>query len=257
MGHESQTEPWLTPNEHVPLCWFQNRLASSRRSNENRWSRNPETETFRTDSAPFSELRSRKNSSRSGGVFSYFWPSSAGPTRPQRYHVVPFTNYRLYRSGQISRGRNCHDGDEDGAKDESSGPGWDCRLLLAIYWTRVLCKKEFPMDATRSRHELIYRSADSRVLAPPSTAGRSLAVSVASDRGQRVWVRLGDKPRLCPKCRSAATLPSHRRGILETFLLTFLPARPFRCMDCNRHFYGWTVNSRSIRSWFPSTRQLR
>ena len=37
MGHESQIEPWLTSNDHVPLCWFQNRLASLRRSDENRW----------------------------------------------------------------------------------------------------------------------------------------------------------------------------------------------------------------------------
>ena len=34
MGHESQIELWLTPNDHVPLCWFQNRLASLRKSNE-------------------------------------------------------------------------------------------------------------------------------------------------------------------------------------------------------------------------------
>jgi len=24
MGHESRIEPWLTPNDHVLLCWFRN-----------------------------------------------------------------------------------------------------------------------------------------------------------------------------------------------------------------------------------------
>src|SRR6202034_2403428 len=99
---------------------------------------------------------------------------------------------------------------------------------------------EFHMDATRSRHELTNRSANTRVPAPRSNVSQSPAVSVDSDHGQRVWVRLGDQPHLCPKCRSATTLPAHRRGVLETFLLTFLPARPFRCMDCNRRFYGLT-----------------
>jgi hypothetical protein len=36
MGHESPIEPWLTPHNHVLLCWFQNRLASLRTSDENR-----------------------------------------------------------------------------------------------------------------------------------------------------------------------------------------------------------------------------
>jgi hypothetical protein len=31
---EYQIELWLTPNNHVPLCWFRNRLASLQRSDE-------------------------------------------------------------------------------------------------------------------------------------------------------------------------------------------------------------------------------
>src|SRR5208283_1882465 len=71
MGHESQIELWLTPNDHVPLCWFQNRLASLRRSNEkpltrkiqNRWA-TPATEYLvwkvRTDPAQSRGLEARK-----------------------------------------------------------------------------------------------------------------------------------------------------------------------------------------------------
>jgi len=35
MGHESQIELW-SPPDHRTACWFQNGLASSRRSDENR-----------------------------------------------------------------------------------------------------------------------------------------------------------------------------------------------------------------------------
>jgi hypothetical protein len=71
MGHESQIELWLTPNDHVPLCWFQNQLASLRRSNEkpltkenpNRWA-TPATEYLvwkvRTDPAQSRGLEARK-----------------------------------------------------------------------------------------------------------------------------------------------------------------------------------------------------
>ena len=40
MGHESPIEPWLAP-DHRSACWFQNGLASSRSSDENRWERKP------------------------------------------------------------------------------------------------------------------------------------------------------------------------------------------------------------------------
>jgi hypothetical protein len=40
MGHESRIEPWLTPNDHVLLCWFRNRPASLRTGYENRWEKN-------------------------------------------------------------------------------------------------------------------------------------------------------------------------------------------------------------------------
>lgn len=69
---------------------------------------------------------------------------------------------------------------------------------------------------------------------------------------QRVWLKSGVKPRFCPKCRSAATVRLHRQGVLE--MLVLLPVRPFRCMDCNRRFYGWLFNMHSVRSWFPFRR---
>jgi hypothetical protein len=75
-------------------------------------------------------------------------------------------------------------------------------------------------------------------------------VAMNSHQGQRVWVKLGDKPRFCPRCRSAATQRSHRRGALEA-LLTFVPVRPFRCMDCDRRFYGLLFNLHSIHSQSP------
>lgn len=111
------------------------------------------------------------------------------------------------------------------------------------------------MDATRIGHELTNRPANMRVAAARSSVNQSHVVSDDSNYRQRVWVKLGDRPRLCPKCGSAATLPSHRRGVFERLLLTFLPvACPFRCMDCNKRFYGLIVNLRSIRAWFSSSR---
>jgi len=120
MGHGSQIEPRLTPNDPVPLCRFQNRWASSRRSNENRWSRNPK---------PLGPVPSDRD--LAAAVF--FLASS----QSRRCHApgaltIRFTNYGMHCSGQISRDRNCYDVDEDGAKDESSRLEWDCCLLLAI-----------------------------------------------------------------------------------------------------------------------------
>lgn len=109
------------------------------------------------------------------------------------------------------------------------------------------------MDATRSSHEL-KQSADKRLSAPRSSSvSRSPAGPFDGAYRQRVWLKSGTRPHICPKCRSAATLRSSRQGVLEMFVL--LPVRPFRCMDCNWRFYGLTVNLRSIRSWFPVARR--
>jgi hypothetical protein len=86
-----------------------------------------------------------------------------------------------------------------------------------------------------------------------SSVSQSPAGSIDGPYRQRVWLRSGDRPHSCPKCRSVATMRSGRQGVLEMFAL--LPVRPFRCMDCNWRFYGLIVNLRSIRSWFSLPRR--
>ena len=111
------------------------------------------------------------------------------------------------------------------------------------------------MDATRGRYDLTNRSANTRVPPPRSTVGQARAMPAGGAYGQRMWVKLGDGPRLCPKCRSLAILPSPRRGILEALLLTLILARPFRCMDCGWRYYALIVNLRPMRPWFPRARR--
>ncbi|MGH9775186.1 MAG: hypothetical protein ACRD50_09600 [Candidatus Acidiferrales bacterium] len=42
--------------------------------------------------------------------------------------------------------------------------------------------------------------------------------------------------RICPSCQSLDVRRSHRKGLLETFVLPFLLLRPYRCNECqNRH----------------------
>ena len=139
----------------------------------------------------------------------------------------------------------------------SNGRDEDSREAGVIVWTDIaLMKDGVPMDATRSRDELTHRSMNTHVPAPRSTGGQALAASVDYPPGQRVWVRLGDSPRLCPRCRSAATQRSRRRGVLEA-LLTFVPVRPFRCMDCDRRFYGSLFKFHSVGTQSPVTRGPR
>jgi len=46
----------------------------------------------------------------------------------------------------------------------------------------------------------------------------------------------------CPVCQAAQTHPSHRRGILERGLLTWVGVLPFRCVLCQTRFYRIALN---------------
>jgi hypothetical protein len=55
-------------------------------------------------------------------------------------------------------------------------------------------------------------------------------------------------PALCPCCQSKAVRRSKRRGVFESTLLSLIHVRPFRCMDCDRRFYGLAFQTSSIQS---------
>ncbi len=110
------------------------------------------------------------------------------------------------------------------------------------------------MDMTPSRHEPNTQSANMPSNAPRSSSLLNSSAGSADHR-QRVWLKLGARPHICPKCGSAATQRSQRHGILERITLGLLPVRPFRCMDCNKRFYGLLLNMHSSRSKIPSARQ--
>ena len=46
---------------------------------------------------------------------------------------------------------------------------------------------------------------------------------------------------VCPHCNSKAIHRSKRRGIFELSVLSLMPIRPFRCEECDRRFYLFTV----------------
>jgi len=81
--------------------------------------------------------------------------------------------------------------------------------------------------------------------------------SVEDGYGRRLWARSRVEPHICPRCQSAATQRSRRRGTLELALLDLLPVRPFRCRDCDRRFYGFLFNLYSLRSKTPIARGPR
>lgn len=45
---------------------------------------------------------------------------------------------------------------------------------------------------------------------------------------------------LCPYCYSGSCRRSRRRG-LEDYLATLVRLRPWRCRDCEKRFYAWSV----------------
>jgi len=50
--------------------------------------------------------------------------------------------------------------------------------------------------------------------------------------------RLPSGRKACPSCRSQEVSRSHRRGLAERYLLSFLQIRPYRCAACDHRFYG-------------------
>lgn len=48
----------------------------------------------------------------------------------------------------------------------------------------------------------------------------------------------GSLKRSCPHCRSQETSRSHRRGLIEKYLLPSIRVRPYRCARCDARFYA-------------------
>jgi hypothetical protein len=48
----------------------------------------------------------------------------------------------------------------------------------------------------------------------------------------------GPLKRSCPHCRSQETSRSHRRGLIEKYLLPSFRVRPYRCIKCDARFYA-------------------
>jgi hypothetical protein len=55
-------------------------------------------------------------------------------------------------------------------------------------------------------------------------------------------------PVVCPQCQSKAIRRSKRRGIFESFVLSLISIRPFRCTDCYHRFYGLISQPDSIQT---------
>jgi hypothetical protein len=52
----------------------------------------------------------------------------------------------------------------------------------------------------------------------------------------------------CPHCNSKNIHRSKRRGIFESYVLSLVPIRPFRCEDCDCRFYAFASPTDSIPS---------
>ena len=46
-----------------------------------------------------------------------------------------------------------------------------------------------------------------------------------------------DPKRPCPHCGSSEVFRSHRRGMMERYLLPIIGVRPVRCVCCDARFY--------------------
>lgn len=58
----------------------------------------------------------------------------------------------------------------------------------------------------------------------------------------------------CPHCQSKVIRRSKRKGTFETYILSLVPVRPFRCMECDRRFYGLTSQPDPIQSKSTASR---
>lgn len=49
---------------------------------------------------------------------------------------------------------------------------------------------------------------------------------------------------ICPTCGGAELRRSHRRGVIERYVLGLFGFRPFRCEGCHARFYaGWSLSN--------------
>ena len=44
--------------------------------------------------------------------------------------------------------------------------------------------------------------------------------------------------KICPTCRGQEVYRSHRRGIVERYVLRAMQIRPYRCISCDNRFYS-------------------
>lgn len=58
----------------------------------------------------------------------------------------------------------------------------------------------------------------------------------------------------CPHCQSRVMRRSKRRGMFELSILSLVPVRPFRCMECDHRFYGLTSQPDPIQSKSTASR---
>jgi hypothetical protein len=52
--------------------------------------------------------------------------------------------------------------------------------------------------------------------------------------------------RICPCCGSRRLSRSHRRGLIERYVLSALRMRPYRCDVCDSRFYKSTHRANSV-----------
>jgi hypothetical protein len=60
----------------------------------------------------------------------------------------------------------------------------------------------------------------------------------------------------CPSCGSHQLSRSHRRGIIERYVLRALEIRPFRCTACDARFYGRDASEQQVSPEVSESHQV-
>jgi len=72
------------------------------------------------------------------------------------------------------------------------------------------------------------------------TAMPEIELSSSQQRGSTAGPLPAARNQRCPYCRSVETARSHRRGLIEKYLLRAIHIRVYRCNDCNARFYAFS-----------------
>jgi len=72
------------------------------------------------------------------------------------------------------------------------------------------------------------------------TAMPEIELSSSQQRGSTAGPLPVASKRRCPHCRSVETARSHRRGLIEKYLLRAIHVRVYRCDDCSARFYAFS-----------------